>query len=437
MNDQSGPSTSKVDEAPTTETTSPLPVAPPSGQQHSGQQSGPRVSGDQMRDVDRLRRTGTDRYVAGVAGGLGRHFDIDPTVIRVVLVVLTFFGGAGLLVYAAVWLFVPQDGADQAPIEVGSDIRRILLIVAGVLALSIVFGAPFVGNGWGLGLPLPLIVIGVVVVALFATRDQRRRSPRNQPPPPWGASGATTFPQEGATTTGSGIGAPPGAQPPMWAPPAAPGYVPLPPRPRRTGLLLLWPTLALIAIGLGTLGVIDTTASLPFTAYAALPVAVIGLMLLLGAFVGRPGGLIALGLLASVTLLVTSIVGAATGGSTASSKDLRAVPTSAASVAGDYRVQTGSIELDLTRVSDLSALDGRVVDVGLNAGEVVVTVPAGLNVNVDARVRYLGQINVGAEQRGGFQQSMVRTLTTSTAPTTPTVLLRIHARVGHITVAQQ
>ena len=49
-----------------------------------------------MRDVNRLRRSTTDRYIAGVAGGLGRHFDIDPTVIRVLLAVLTFFGGAGV-----------------------------------------------------------------------------------------------------------------------------------------------------------------------------------------------------------------------------------------------------------------------------------------------------------------------------------------------------
>ena len=40
--------------------------------------------------------------------------------------------------------------------------------------------------------------------------------------------------------------------------PPAPAYVP-PPRPRRTGLVLFWPTLALIAIALGTLGIFDTS----------------------------------------------------------------------------------------------------------------------------------------------------------------------------------
>ena len=39
---------------------------------------GPRVTGDEIRDLGRLRRSATDRKVAGVAGGLARHLDIDP-----------------------------------------------------------------------------------------------------------------------------------------------------------------------------------------------------------------------------------------------------------------------------------------------------------------------------------------------------------------------
>ena len=62
-----------------------------------------------MRDLTRLRRSTTDKHVAGVAGGLGRHLDIDPIIIRVAFVVLTFFGGAGVLAYGALWLLVPDD----------------------------------------------------------------------------------------------------------------------------------------------------------------------------------------------------------------------------------------------------------------------------------------------------------------------------------------
>ncbi|MCW2847477.1 MAG: PspC protein [Marmoricola sp.] len=396
-------------------------------------QSGPRVSRDQMRDVDRLRRSSSDRYVAGVAGGLGRHFDVDPTIIRVVLVVLALFGGAGVLVYGAVWLFVPEDGEPTAPIEVGTEARRIILIIAGIIALSVVFGTPFFG-GWSHGFPVPLLVIGLIVVALFATRDQRRQS-RRRPPPPWGSVPAPANAPEGTTMTVTDTRPEPSQPPPAWLPPTPPAYSP-PPRPRRTGLVLFWPTLALIAIALGTLGIFDTSGAVTISAYAALAVAVVGVMLVVGAFVGRPGGLIALGLLASLGLLVTSVIGAATG-SSFSNKDLSAVPMTSSAVAPAYRIQTGTIDVDLTQVSDLAALDGRKVDLRLNAGEITVLVPRGVNVHVDADIRYAGQINLGADERGGFGTSMDRTLVGSTAVGTPTLDLEIDARVGQITVQQQ
>ena len=60
-------------------------------------------------DPRRLTRSSSDRVVGGVAGGLGRYFDIDPIIFRIGFVVLTIAGGAGLLGYAAAWLLVPAD----------------------------------------------------------------------------------------------------------------------------------------------------------------------------------------------------------------------------------------------------------------------------------------------------------------------------------------
>ena len=68
---------------------------------------------DEIRDLGRLRRSPHDRKVAGVAGGLARHLDIDPIILRVAFVVLVFFGGAGLILYGACWLLVPEDGTDE------------------------------------------------------------------------------------------------------------------------------------------------------------------------------------------------------------------------------------------------------------------------------------------------------------------------------------
>lgn len=59
------------------------------------------------REGGRLRLSATDRRIAGVCGGLGAFFDLDPLLFRVAFVVLAFVGGLGILLYLALWLVVP------------------------------------------------------------------------------------------------------------------------------------------------------------------------------------------------------------------------------------------------------------------------------------------------------------------------------------------
>jgi phage shock protein C len=51
-----------------------------------------------------------DRMVAGVAGGLAEYFDIDPTIIRILFVLLALFGGGflGILIYIVLWIIMPD-----------------------------------------------------------------------------------------------------------------------------------------------------------------------------------------------------------------------------------------------------------------------------------------------------------------------------------------
>ena len=66
------------------------------------------------RAVARLRLSATDRKVAGVCGGMGEYFALDPVLFRVTFVVLAFAGGIGILLYLALWLVVPGPAAPQA-----------------------------------------------------------------------------------------------------------------------------------------------------------------------------------------------------------------------------------------------------------------------------------------------------------------------------------
>jgi len=61
-----------------------------------------------------LRRSTDDRMLGGVVGGLARYLDIDATLLRIVFVALTVMGGAGVPIYLAAWLLIPEDGADQS-----------------------------------------------------------------------------------------------------------------------------------------------------------------------------------------------------------------------------------------------------------------------------------------------------------------------------------
>jgi phage shock protein PspC (stress-responsive transcriptional regulator) len=62
----------------------------------------------------RLERSRSDRMLAGVCGGLARYFDIHPAFYRVGFVVLTLLGGAGILVYAAAALVMPDEGKEDS-----------------------------------------------------------------------------------------------------------------------------------------------------------------------------------------------------------------------------------------------------------------------------------------------------------------------------------
>jgi phage shock protein C len=64
-----------------------------------------------MPDVSRpLRRSRTNRLIAGVVGGLAEYFGVDPTLMRVVYVVGSIVSVAfpGLLVYLLLWLLIPE-----------------------------------------------------------------------------------------------------------------------------------------------------------------------------------------------------------------------------------------------------------------------------------------------------------------------------------------
>ena len=356
-----------------------------------------------MRELGRLRRSRTDRKIAGVSGGLGRHFDVDPTIIRVAFVVLAFFGGAGLLLYGVGWLLVPEEGDERARVHLEPSSRSIVLIAFTVIAALMMLG----DSGGFFDFPWPLAVLGVVVLSIMMSRkdrDGRRVSLTKDRP-------ATEGPATDSTRSMP-------AQP--WQP------APPPPKPYR-GPGLFWATVALITTALGVLWLVELSGTgVPDGAYPALALGICGGMLVLGAWYGRAGGVLFLALLSGLGL------GAATAAENGVGADELHRPMTSASVDSTYSIGIGQIEVDLSEVSDVQALAGRTIRVHGNLGSIEVIVPDGMDVTATGDVSGGGDVDIFGVNQDGDSPRLTGSLDGGVAA--PHLTIDADLNFGEITV---
>lgn len=127
----------------------------------------------------RLLRSSGDRMLAGVAGGLGRYFGVDPVIFRIGFALSVFFGGIGALAYLLLAVFVPTDGEPDAVQRCGRRLRSTGLWRAlGLVAIAILVFAGLctlvgvaafaVGLGWGVPTAIVIIAVGgLLILAAF------------------------------------------------------------------------------------------------------------------------------------------------------------------------------------------------------------------------------------------------------------------------------
>jgi phage shock protein PspC (stress-responsive transcriptional regulator) len=117
----------------------------------------------------RLTRSSSDKVIAGVAGGLGRYFSIDPVVVRIAFIVGTFFGGAGVIAYLAAWLLVPSDdGTGRA--DAAGVARRLGIGLGMIVLIFVAMVAGFFGVSSGGETTVAIVVVvagGLLVVGAF------------------------------------------------------------------------------------------------------------------------------------------------------------------------------------------------------------------------------------------------------------------------------
>lgn len=129
-----------------------------------------------VREVSPLARRRTGRVIAGVAGGVADHLGVEVLWVRAVLTMLAGLGGAGVLAYGLLWIFMPQAPTDREPVEISPRERQqaigLAILGAGLALASGVFGGSV--GAWVTG-PLGVALVGAAVVWREADESQRRR----------------------------------------------------------------------------------------------------------------------------------------------------------------------------------------------------------------------------------------------------------------------
>jgi predicted membrane protein len=180
----------------------------------------------------------------------------------------------------------------------------------------------------------------------------------------------------------------------------------------------------LLALGVAALLDASNAISLTLVQYLALPLAVIGIGLTVGAWLGRSRLLILLGILLIPFVLIASLIHVPLTGN-AGTFIFR--PQSAADVPGTYHIAAGDLTLDLRRFELSSGVNDFTATVG--AGQVRVLVPPQVPVRIDGRAG-LGNVNVFGRNHSGAGVHFQRIANASS----PILSLHVEAGLGEVRV---
>jgi len=408
-----------------------------------------------------LRRSQSDKVIAGVAGGFGRWLGIDPVIVRVILVVLAVFGGSGLLLYVIGWLFIPIEGTSTSSADEffrqsrqpGSTSRTVLIVI-GVVVAVIVFlnliGALFGGWGGG-GSILLLLAVGALVLYLV---NRQPSAPVGMAPYAGGSPDPAATVGAEPSTPGDATGyagpdavaaAPPaayayggsGAYPGYVAP--TPAYEPPAPKPRSyLGLV----TLSIAVLVTGVLASFEVTGvtDLPLVVIPAVALAILGAGILVGAFAGRARWLLWIAIPTLFVTIIMSFIPANLGqnlrdGINAGIGERSWTPVTVVEARRPVELGIGSVRLDLTELVIPEGVTTVPVQASVGIGELIVTVPDDVRVVVDASVG-AGDLTVeGIRNQNGPSPSIDAELPGG-PETGPVIELTVHTNLGSLEVSR-
>jgi phage shock protein PspC (stress-responsive transcriptional regulator) len=364
-----------------------------------------------------IRRSASDRVAAGVCGGLGEYFGLDPVLFRVLFAVSAFFGGAGIVAYLLAWAVIPDATTTDAPLDRfvrEMRKRKVPIWLVAIVAALVAWGALF--SWWAPG-PFFLAVVAVVVLVIVLSR---RVAP---------AKSAATDPAMAVAEPGAAEAAPKG-----WVPETQAWIAESRARSRerrRRAAPVRWAILGALVATMGVLAIADAVSGIVIPAYFWTAGGIVVLGLVVGLVLRRTPWTL-------TVLLIPVIIGLiGFAGSRASLHDGIGqkfwTPTSAGQLDSSYRLGVGQGVLNL---SDVDLDQPRTVDVTMGAGQLRVLVPSGLNVQVDAHV-HAGTVELNGSDDflpGGHTSGVNLDLVVPGNGFGPKLTIDVHLTDGNVSV---
>jgi phage shock protein PspC (stress-responsive transcriptional regulator) len=350
-----------------------------------------------------LRRSDDQRIFAGVCGGLGKHFGVNAWWFRWAFIILAFFGFAGIAIYIAAWLLIPDAGSSESiaggwfdDLDMSDTGTLFGVVLIGVAALIIATSVFHIS-----GAIVIAVALGIVGFLLYRGDI---RTPTKTPPTvdddvveivEDDGSIEVTEVENVTSPTGEAAG---GAAVSVAAMPVAtkPPRPPKPPKekkPRPPKSMLGRLTMAVMLIVLSSMALVELTDLAHFQAYeyAAAAMGVVAVGLLVGAWIGRAYWLIVIGLLIAPVLFFSSLLPSIANWSAG---DPHYTPTSAEEVSEGYDLGAGQLTIDLTQLSVDDLAKVGVIEASVSLGQLIVRLPSNVGATVNAEVG-VGEVTGG------------------------------------------
>jgi phage shock protein PspC (stress-responsive transcriptional regulator) len=391
-----------------------------------------------------LRRSDGERIFAGVCGGLGEHFGVNAWWFRWAFIVLAFFGFAGIAIYIAAWLLIPDasstesiaagwfDGLDMS--DTGTLFGVVLIGVAALIIATSVFHIS--------GAIVVAVALGIIGFLLYRG-DIRPPTPR---PPTVDVdtievtedNGGIEVTEVDEVTTLNGDAATAAvASATVTTKPPRPPKPPKEKKPRPPKSMLGRLTMAVMLIVLSSMALVELADIAHFQPYeyAAAAMGAVAVGLLVGAWIGRAYWLIIIGLLIAPVLFFSSLLPSIADWSAG---DPRYMPTSAEEVSESYDLGAGQMTIDLTQLSADELTEVGEIEAAVSLGQLIVRLPSNVGATVNAEVgvggvtggEIFGSVLVDVYQYSGVNVDQMFTI----GPPPYDLLLNLEVGAGEISI---